>query len=149
MIAAVQVGDAGVDLSQVGVVSGGGGGFGGLVVDHGAVHMAQFFHDGALVEVGAGEFLALAVVGAVPVQGAGDGAVVAGGNVLVGLVAGLGEQQVTVGAVTLAAQRRVADAHDDGQGAVGRGLHQVVGLDEPPVITRTPATARDQEYRYN
>ena len=70
-----------------------------FVVEHGGVGVAEFFHDGALIDVGTGEFFAFAVVAAVVVQGAVDVAVAGGGDVAT--VAGLGEQQVAVGAVVL------------------------------------------------
>ena len=104
-------------MSQVEVVFFVGVGFGLFVVEHGAVGVAEFLHDGALVDEGAGEFFALAAVGAVPGQGAVDVAVAGGGDVAA--VSGLGEQQVAVGAVALAGEAVAIDGLDDGQGAVG------------------------------
>lgn len=52
-----------------------------FVVEHGTVRVAEFLHDGALINIGAGEFLALAVVTAVIVEGAVDVAVGGGDDV--------------------------------------------------------------------
>ena len=96
---------------------------------------------GALVDVGAGEFLAVGGVGTVPGEGVVDVAVAGGSDV--GLVAGLGEQQVTVGAVALVGQAVADDGLDHRQGAVGRRAHQAVGRRKTAVITARTLTARD------
>ena len=139
--ALVQFTDPHLTISQVEVVVGGGGGFGGFVVEHGAVGVAQFFHDGAFVDIGAGEFLAVRRMGTVPGEGVVDVAVAGGGDVAA--VAGLGEQQVTVGAVALVGQAVADDGLDHRQGAVGRRAHQAVGRRESAVIAARAVTARD------
>ncbi|MBR6432553.1 MAG: hypothetical protein IKS64_06845 [Muribaculaceae bacterium] len=87
--------------------------------------MSEFFHDGAFVDVGAGEFLALLRVLEVVGEGAVDVAVAGGGDVAA--VAGLGEQQVAVGTVALGGQAVGADGLDKRQGAVGFVVHEAVG----------------------
>ena len=80
-------------------------------------------------------------MGAVPGQGTVDVAVAGGSDV--GLVAGLGQQQVAVGAVALAGETVAADGLDHRQGAVGRRAHQVVHRREAAIIAVRALTARD------
>ena len=139
IIVTVQGAHSHFDIAEVEVVVGGGGGFGVLVVEHGAVGVAQFLHDGALVDIGTCEFLALVVVRTVVGKGAVDVAVAGGGDVA--LVAGLRQQQVAVGTVTQCGQIGRRQCLDKGEGTVGVGCQQAVGRREPRIIARLAPAA--------
>ncbi|MBQ6078737.1 MAG: hypothetical protein IJK93_00525 [Muribaculaceae bacterium] len=117
-----------------------------LVVEHGAVGVAQFLHDGALVDVGAGELFTLTGVGTVIAQGAVD-VTIAGGND-VAAIAGLGEQQVAVGTVALVGQTVGRQCLDERQGAVRGRLHEAVGCHEPRVIAVRTTAPHDHRHKH-
>ena len=86
-----------IDLTKINIVIFGDNNLGVLIVEHRAVWVAEFVHDGALVDVGTGELLAVGWVGAEVGQGLVNVAVAGGGDV--GAVTGLSQQQGAVGAI--------------------------------------------------
>ena len=68
-----------------------------LVVNHGGVGVAEFFHYRAFINIGTGEFLAVLGMGVIVSQGAVDVSVGCGGDA--DTIAGLCEEQVAIGAV--------------------------------------------------